>query len=100
MKRHLVISYTVVIVLLLSGRYAWAHCEWDWVSRVSSIAVIIGILIEGWELLTAKKGGGSTFALTDRTVASARVVVIILCVGTFIAGFGELIGRWAFGCAG
>src|SRR5512146_1259033 len=100
MKRHLVVFYTVVIVLILSGRYAWAHCEWDWVSRVSSIGVIVGIVIEGWGLLTAKKTEGSAFSLSDRTLTSARLVIIILCVGTFVAGFGELLGRWAFGCAG
>jgi hypothetical protein len=100
MKRHLVIFYTVIIVLIISGRYAWQHCEWDWISRVAAIAVIVGILIEGWELLAAKKSDSPAFTLSDRTLTSARMVVIILCLGTFVAGFGELIGKWAFGCAG
>jgi len=99
MKRHLVISYTVVIVLILAGRYAWLHCQWDWLSRVSSIAVILGILIESWDLLTVKKSDGPTFASVNRALGSTRTVVIILCLGTFIAGFGDLIGSWAFGCA-
>jgi|SRR5512143_2679 hypothetical protein len=100
MKRHLVIFYTVIIVLIISGRYAWQHCEWDWISRVAAIAVIVGILIEGWELLAAKKSDSPAFTLSDRTLTSARMVIIILCLGTFVAGFGELLGKWAFGCAG
>lgn len=90
MKRHLIVFYTVVIVLIVSGRYAYTHCEWDWVSRVSAVGVILGIVIESWYVLTGKPQAV--------TVASGRLPIILLCIGTFIAGFGELLGKTLIGC--
>lgn len=90
MKRHLIVFYTVVIVLIVSGRYAWTHCEWDWVSRVSAVGVILGIVIESWYVLTGKPQAV--------TVATGRLPIILLCIGTFIAGFGELLGKTLIGC--
>lgn len=91
MRRHLIIFYTVVIVLLISGRYAWTHCEWDWVARISAVGVILGIVIERWNVLIGRP---------EATPAqpAERLPIILLCVGTFVAGFGELIGRALFGC--
>ena len=90
MKRHLIVFYTVVIVLIVSGRYAYTHCEWDWVSRVSAVGVILGIVIESWYVLTGRPQAV--------TVATGRLPIILLCVGTFIAGFGELLGKTLIGC--
>lgn len=99
MKRHLIVFYTVAIVLVLSGRFAWAHCEWDWVSRISAIGVILGIVIERWNVLVG--GKIPTPAVAEQPdVYSQRLPILLLCVGTFIAGFGEVLGRSVFGCAG
>lgn len=99
MKRHAIVFYTIVILLILAGRYAWLHCEWGWVARVSAIAVIIAILIEGWGILSARSSDDVALLQSYKTVASARIAIIILCVGIFIAGFGEMLGKAAFGCA-
>lgn len=98
MKRHLIVFYTVAIVLILSGRYAWANCEWDWVSRISAAGVIIGILIERWHVLAGKPAPVQAVPTVD--VYSQRIPILLLCFGTFIAGFGEVLGRTVFGCAG
>jgi hypothetical protein len=90
MKRHLIVFYTVVIVLIVSGRYAWTHCEWDWVSRVSAVGVILGIVIESWYVLVGKPQAV--------TAAAGRLPIILLCIGTFIAGFGGLLGKTFIGC--
>jgi hypothetical protein len=98
MKRHLIVFYTVAIVLILSGRYAWANCEWDWVSRISAAGVIIGIVIERWHVLVGRPTPQPALPSTD--LYSQRVPILLLCLGTFIAGFGEVLGRTVFGCAG
>jgi hypothetical protein len=90
LKRHLIVFYTVIIVLIVSGRYAWTHCEWDWVSRVSAVGVILGIVIERWHVLTGQPD--------PAPVATGRLPIILLCIGTFIAGFGGLLGRTFIGC--
>lgn len=97
MKRHLIIIYTVIIILVISGRYAWLHCQWDWVSRISALAVIVGILIERWDTIMGKAPRESTVQLT---ATSERFTILMLCLGTFLAGFGELLGKLAFGCSG
>ncbi|OGA40537.1 MAG: hypothetical protein A3G24_18715 [Betaproteobacteria bacterium RIFCSPLOWO2_12_FULL_62_13] len=91
MRRHLIVFYTVVIILIISGRYAWLHCEWDWVSRISSVGVILGIVIERWNVLVGRP-------LTTPAQPTERLSILLLCIGTFVAGFGELLGKTFFGC--
>ena len=90
MKRHLIVFYTVVIVLLVSGRFAWTHCEWDWVSRISAAGVILGIVIERWNVLIGRPDPAPG--------VTGRLPIILLCIGTFIAGFGGLLGKILIGC--
>ena len=92
MRRHLIVFYTLIIILIISGRYAYTHCEWDWVSRIAAVGVILGIVIERWNVLV---GGLDSI----QTRPPERLPIILLCVGTFIAGFGELVGRSLFGCS-
>lgn len=100
MKRHLIVFYTVAIILIISGRYAWLHCEWDWVSRISSMGVILGIVIERWNVLVGKPTLQTPTAEQQLAQASERLPIIMLCIGTFIAGFGEVLGKSVFGCSG
>ncbi|HET7595839.1 MAG TPA: hypothetical protein VFK15_02825 [Burkholderiales bacterium] len=92
MRRHLIVFYTLAIILIISGRYAYTHCEWDWVSRIAAVGVILGIVIERWNVLTGQPA-------VVQTAPPERLPIILLCAGTFIAGFGELAGRSIFGCS-
>ena len=91
MRRHLIVFYTLVIILIISGRYAYSHCEWDWVSRIAAVGVILGIVIERWNVLSGR-------SVAVQAAPPERLPIILLCVGTFIAGFGELVGRSLLGC--
>ena len=91
MRRHLIVFYTLVIILVISGRYAWTHCDWDWVSRISAVGVILGIVIERWNVLVGRPS-------VAQTEPPERLPILLLCLGTFIAGFGGLLGRTLFGC--
>jgi hypothetical protein len=92
MRRHLIVFYTLLIILIISGRYAYTHCEWDWVSRVAAVGVILGIVIERWNVLA---GRSTSFHASP----PERLPIILLCVGTFIAGFGGPLGRTLVGCS-
>lgn len=91
MRRHLIVFYTLVIILIISGRYAYTHCEWDWVSRVAAVGVILGIVIERWNVLRGRP------AMVQAAPAE-RLPIVLLCIGTFIAGFGGLLGQSLLGC--
>ena len=95
MRRHLIVFYTLIIILIISGRYAYTHCEWDWVSRIAAIGVILGIVIERWYVLVGRAGQADSADAGP----PERLPIILLCIGTFIAGFGELLGRSLFGCS-
>lgn len=99
MKRNLVLLYTVVILLILVGHYAWKNCQWGWVSSTGAVAVIIATLIEGWDILRAKPSGAG-ITLSGQALTSVQISILLLCVGTLIAGFGDVLGNWAFGCSG
>lgn len=92
MRRHLIVFYTLAIVLIISGRYAYTHCEWDWVSRIAAVGVILGIVIERWSVLV-----GQT-ATTVQAAPPERLPIVLLCLGTFVAGFGGLLGQAVLGC--
>lgn len=92
MRRHLIVFYTLVIILIISGRYAYTHCDWEWVSRISALGVILGIVIERWNVLAGRPEAA-------RTQPTERLPIILLCLGTFVAGFGGLIGRSLIGCS-
>jgi hypothetical protein len=98
MKRHLIVFYIVVVVLLMAGRFAWQHCTWELLSSVSAAAVIAATLIESWQILRLKPEDGGSITLSGKTLASARVAILVICVGMLIAGYGDVLGRAAFGC--
>jgi hypothetical protein len=62
------------------------------VSRIAAVGVILGIVIERWNVLTGQPA-------VVQTAPPERLPIILLCAGTFIAGFGELAGRSIFGCS-
>ncbi len=51
MKRHLIVFYVVVVLLLTAGRFAWQNCAWELLASVSSAAVIASTLIIGWKVI-------------------------------------------------
>ena len=98
MKRHLIVFYIIVVVMLLAGRFAWQNCAWELLSSVSAAAVIAATLIESWHILRIKPDDGGSITLSGKTLASVRVAILVICVGMLIAGYGDVLGRWAFGC--
>ena len=51
MKRHLIVAYISIVVLLLAGHVAWQNCLWEIMSGVSSAAIVASILIIGWRVI-------------------------------------------------
>lgn len=98
MKRHLIVFYVVVVVLLMAGRFAWQHCTWELLSSVSAAAVIAATLIETWHILRLRPETGESITLSGKSLASARMAILVICVGMLIAGYGDVLGRAAFGC--
>jgi len=98
MKRHLIVLYVVVIVLLMAGRFAWQHCAWELLSSISSAAVIASTLIIGWKVIRLRPEAGDEITLRGDVLAAARMAIFVLCLGMLFAGFGDVLGKWAFGC--
>ncbi len=98
MKRHLIVFYVAVVVLLLAGRMAWQNCMWEILSSVSSAAIIGAILIIGWRVVRSRPDSGEEIMLKGELLATTRVAIIVICVGLLIAGFGDVFGRHLFGC--
>lgn len=98
MKRHLIVLYIMSAVLLLAGRVAWQHCEWELLSSVSAAAVIASTLILGWQIIRQKPDPNAEIKLTGETLAAARTAIFVLCLGMLLAGFGDVLGKMAFGC--
>jgi hypothetical protein len=98
MKRHLIVFYVMIIVLLLAGRYAWQHCAWDIIAAVSSTGIIAAILIAGWRVVHLRPEQGDELVLKGELLSTVRAAMIAICFGALIAGYGDVFGRWVFGC--
>jgi hypothetical protein len=98
MKRHLIVLYVVVVVVLMAGRFAWQNCAWDVLSRVSAGAVLVSTLIIGWNLLRKQPEAGDEVVLRGELLSAARTALFVLCLGMIVAMGGDLAGQWAFGC--
>jgi hypothetical protein len=98
MKRHLIVLYIVVVVLLMAGRFAWQNCVWEMLSSVSAAAVIASTLIIGWKVIRMKPDEGDELMLRGDVLAAARIAIFVLCLGMPFAGFGDVIGKSVFGC--
>ena len=98
MKRHLIVFYASVIVLLLAGRIAWQNCVWEIMSSVSSAAIVGAILIIGWRIIRMDPKGGDEVHLHGELLATTRVAMVVICFGVLIAGFGDVAGKYVFGC--
>ena len=98
MKRHLIVTYISIVVLLLAGRVAWQNCIWEIMSGVSSAAIVASILIIGWRVIRLRPDAGDEFLLRGEILATTRTALVVICAGVLIAGFGDVFGKWMFGC--
>jgi len=98
MKRHLIVFYVVIVVLLMAGRFAWQNCAWEILSSISSAAVIASTLIIGWRVIRMRPDKGDELMLSGDLLSAARTAIIVLCVGMLFAGFGDVFGKAIFGC--
>jgi hypothetical protein len=93
MKRHLIVFYVFLIVVLLAGRIAWQNCMWEILSSVSSTAIIAAILVIGWRVIRLRPETGDEITLKGELLVTTRVALVVICVGILITGFGDTFGR-------
>ena len=98
MKRHLIVFYVFLIVVLLAGRMAWQNCMWEILTSTSSAAIIGAILIIGWRVIRLRPESGDELTLKGELLATTRMAIIVICAGVLIAGFGDVFGKYMFGC--
>jgi hypothetical protein len=98
MKRHLIVLYVSVVVLLMAGRVAWQNCIWEIMSAVSAAAIVAAILIIGWRVIRMRPNSGDELMLRGELLATTRATMIVICIGVLIAGFGDVFGKSLFGC--
>jgi hypothetical protein len=98
MKRHLIVLYVSVVVLLLAGRMAWQNCVWEIMSSVSAAAIVAAILIIGWRVIRMQPDAGGEILLKGELLSITRAAIVVICIGVLIAGFGDVFGKWMFGC--
>lgn len=98
MKRHLIVTYVVIAVLLLAGRVAWQNCSWEIISGVSAAAIVAAIIIIGWRVIRMRPEAGDELVLRGELLTTVRTALLVICLGVLVSGFGDVAGRWMFGC--
>lgn len=58
----------------------------------------MAVIIIGWRVIRMRPEAGDEIMLKGELLATTRVVLIVICVGALIAGFGDTFGRAMFGC--
>jgi hypothetical protein len=87
-------SLAYIIALLIAvGGGIWSVFISDWAafSRSGSLIVVSAILLEYWPYIRTNDAGEMPFYHTQPTHDSIRHGAILVCIGTLIWGFGDLI---------
>lgn len=77
---------------------AWQNRMWELLTRVSSAAIIVSILILGWRVIRMWPDSSDELMLKGGLLATTRVRLIVICIGILITGYSGVFGRWLFGC--
>lgn len=91
MLKHSLVFTVCVAIFLLHVGLGWLTCEWSWVQRSGTLIVAVGVLMESWKVLTTPRTDNMPFWLTPEGHSAIRAAVIIVCVGTIIQGYADLL---------
>ena len=97
--KHLIAGASSLVIL---GGGIWlgaSFCDWSFVTRSGTVIVVAGILFESWLLLTTACADDLPFWTKQKTHTAVRVAIVIVCFGTLVQGFGDLIVRRFLTCA-
>ena len=91
-----VLTFTVAALIAVASAYfSWALCDWSWFQRSGNLVAVSGILLEYWQVLTTPKADSMPFWRTQEGHSAARVAIVIVCFGSVIQGYGDLLSRVA-----
>lgn len=93
-------SFTIILSLFfLAGGMAaalWLE-DLSYVARSGALIVIAAVLLEAMPLLLVAKGDDLPMWTNQDDHRAIQLSIILICFGTFVQGFGDLIARWLFG---
>ena len=96
--RHLAIGVICLAILGASVGYAWATCEWSWVTRSGTLMVAVGVFWESWPILKTRHVGDLPFYGSQAAHTAVQVAVIIVCAGTLVQGYGDFLSHLLPAC--
>lgn len=95
--KHMLTIIICVLIFVLHVYLGWQYCDWTWITRSGASIVAVGILLESWKLLMTSHADDMPIWRSQEGHAAIRAAILIVCVGTLIQGYGDLLFRY-FAC--
>ena len=92
-------SAIILSLFFLAGGTAVAIWLGDWVyvTRSGALIVIAAVLLEAMPVLLVTKGDDLPMWTNQDDHRAIQLSIILICFGTFVQGFGDLVARGLFG---
>jgi len=92
-------SAIILSLFFLAGGVAvaiWFE-DWSYVARSGALIVIAAVLLEAMPVLLVAKGEDLPMWTNQDDHRAIQLSIILICFGTFVQGFGDVIVLWLFG---
>ena len=89
--RHFILWILVIVILIAASCFSAITHNCTWISRSGTFIIVLGIVVESWELLKTRRVDSLRFWTTQEGNNSLRNAIRLIIFGTFVAGFGDLI---------
>lgn len=96
--KHILTVIVCFLILAAGTGYAWWKCEWPAVSRAGTVMVVAAILFESWRPLLTSNPDNLPFWKSPASQNSARVALLLVCFGTLVQGWGDLVAEVVLSC--
>ena len=89
--KHIFLGIVALLILLLGFFFSYHKNDPTWFARSGSVIVILGIIVEGWIILTTGDAKKMPVWSSPEGLWSAKMAIGLVCLGTLVWGWGELI---------
>jgi len=100
MNRHSIAVLATIGIVFVSGFMSYFSCNWSTFSRAGALIIVSGIVIEYWQVLKTFKADDMPFWRSQEAHESARVAILLVCLGTVISSYGDMLGNEVKRCVG
>lgn len=96
--KHTIVVAGCLCAIAAGFALAWWQCDYTQVARAGALVVGFVVLSEGWIIITTPNPGNLPMWTNPAAHTAARLAIALICVGTLIQGYGDLVAEIVLPC--